>query len=352
MVIDLTDLLANIVKMGASDLHITVGLPPMARVNGEMVRIGEDILMPEDTEALVEEMLTEEEMRKYRKDGEVDLAISRANIGRFRVNAFTQRSLSAIVLRTIPFRVPQIDELGLPDILKEVARKQRGLFLVTGPTGSGKSTTLASIIDLINTERDGHILTLEDPIEYLHTHKKSVVNQREVGMDTKGYGPGLRAALREDPDVILVGEMRDLETISTALTAAETGHLVFSTLHTIGAAKSIDRIIDVFPTHQQDQVRIQLSSVLIGILSQALIKRSDTNKRVAVFELMVANPAIKNLIREKKGHQILSVMQTSSNVGMLTIDNELLKLYKKQMISKESVLSYCYDIDYVKQSLF
>ena len=351
MEINLTAILTEVVKLGASDLHITAGLPPMARISGEMVRLGEDILMPDETEALVKELLTEEEMIKFKKNGEVDLAISKPNIGRFRVNAFTQRSLCAIVLRTIPFRIPKMEELGLPPFVNEIVNKHRGLFLVTGPTGSGKSTTLASLIDVINTQRDAHILTLEDPIEYLHSHKKSVVNQREVGMDTKSYASGLKAALREDPDVILVGEMRDLDTIGIALTAAETGHLVFSTLHTTGAAKSIDRIVDVFPTHQQDQVRIQLSSVLIGILSQALIKRVDQNSRVAAFELMIGSPAIKNLIREKKGHQILSVMQTSANAGMLTLDNELIKLYKKQMISKESVLAYAQDIEFIKQGL-
>ncbi len=347
----LDDILKQVVGMGASDFHITVGLPPMARVNGELIRVGETILMPPDTQRLVEEILTVDELIEFKSQGDIDVSISKPRIGRFRVNAFVQRNTYALVLRTVPFDVPKMEDLGLPKVLNEVTRKKRGLFLVTGPTGSGKSTTLASLINLINIEQNAHIITLEDPIEYLHKHKKCIINQREVGADTKSYAVGLRAALREDPDVILVGEMRDLETISVALTAAETGHLVFSTLHTVGGPKSIDRIIDAFPPHQQEEVRTQLSTVLLGVLSQVLIKRIDINKRIAVFELLFANHAIRNLIREKKIHQIYSVMQTSVGAGMMTLDAELINLYRQKIISKESVLAYSYDSEYVRKSL-
>lgn len=351
MEMSVDEILAETVKKKASDLHITVGVPPMARVNGELIRVGESIIMPEDAEKIVREILSKEEYEKFEKSGDIDLSISKEQLGRFRVNAFVQRGMHAAVLRTIPIEIPNIDSLGLPDGVKEIAKKKRGLFLVTGPTGSGKSTTLAALINLINTQETAHIITLEDPIEYIHPHKRSIVNQREIGSDTDSYASGLKAALREDPDAILVGEMRDLETISVALTAAETGHLVFSTVHTIGAAKTIDRVVDIFPPHQQEQIRVQLSSILIGVLSQVLIKRLDTNKRIGAFEFMLATPAIKNLIREKKVHQIMSIMQTSANAGMITMDAELVKLYKQGIINKENVLSYCYDTDFVKKSI-
>lgn len=254
-----------------------------------------------------------------------------------------------MAIRIIPLRIPTIEELGLPPIVKELARLPRGLILVTGPTGSGKSTTLASMVNLINEERNCHILTLEDPIEYLHKHNKSIVNQREIGSDTNSFANALRAALRQDPDVILVGEMRDLDTISIALTAAETGHLVLSTLHTIGAAKTIDRIIDVFPPHQQQQVRIQFSSVIQAIISQQLLPRYNGDGRVAAFEIMVATPAIRNLIREEKIHQIDTLIQTSGKRGMQTMDNSLLELHNKGVISRDTVLNQAVNLDIIRR---
>ncbi|MGI6703399.1 MAG: type IV pilus twitching motility protein PilT [Clostridia bacterium] len=335
------ELLEYAVKNGASDIHITVGVPPTARINGDLVPIGTDRLNTTDTEAIVNEVLGKEHLEEYKQRGEVDLSYSVKGLGRFRINVYRQRGSSSMALRVVAPNVPTLGELGLPDSVAELACKTRGLVLVTGPTGSGKSTTLAAMIDLINTERNCHILTLEDPIEYLHKHKKGIVNQREIGYDSQTFATGLRSALRQDPDVILVGEMRDLETISTVITAAETGHLVLSTLHTIGADKTIDRIIDVFPPYQQQQIRVQLSTVLQGVISQTLINSCDGNKRVLAAEVMIATPAIKNLIREGKTHQIVTSMQTGGKYGMQTLDAALAKLYKDGVISYESALLYC-----------
>ncbi|QEK12125.1 type IV pilus twitching motility protein PilT [Crassaminicella thermophila] len=346
---DITNLLKIATDKKASDIHITVGTPPTIRVNGNLIRCGDNPLSQDDTELLVKQVLNEEQIKKLDKKGELDLSFSIMGLGRFRINAFKQRGTYSIALRVVSLKIPTMEELGLPPVLSELARKKKGLVLVTGPTGSGKSTTLASMIDLINNERYCHILTLEDPIEYIHSHNKSIVNQREIGSDSTSFANGLRAALRQDPDVILVGEMRDLETISIAITAAETGHLVLSTLHTLGTAQTVDRIIDVFPPHQQQQVRIQLAASLEGIISQQLLPKADGSGRVAAYEIMVATPAIRNLIREGKTHQIQTSVQTGARFGMQTMDNSLMELYNKGIISKEILLSYAIDKDMVRR---
>lgn len=331
--------LIDIVNYGtenkASDIHITVGIPPTYRIFGELIKLGDTPLKPEDTKALTMEALTESQFKVLEKKGELDFSYSSPGVGRYRVNAYKQRGSYGMALRIIPMQIPSMETLGLPPVVKELARLPRGLILVTGPTGSGKSTTLAAIIDQINRERTCHILTLEDPLEYLHKHNKAIVNQREIGSDSLNFANALRGALRQDPDVILVGEMRDLETISIAITAAETGHLVLSTLHTLGAAKTIDRIIDVFPSHQQQQVRVQLSSVMQAVISQQLVPKYDGKGRAAAFEIMVATLAIRNLIREDKVHQIDTVIQTGSKYGMQTMDNSLVELYRRGLIKKK-----------------
>lgn len=336
----------------ASDLHITVGLSPKCRVNGELIDMGYNKLMPEDTEALILPMVPPQFMDKLLMNGEVDFSYSIPGVGRYRVNVFKQRGSYALVIRIINTVIPSPEALGLPNSVVELTKKKRGLVLVTGPTGSGKSTTLASLIDIINTNSNEHIITLEDPIEYVHRHKKSVVNQREVGIDTMSYAQALRAALREDPDVILVGEMRDLETISIAVTAAETGHLVFSTLHTIGAASTVDRVIDVFPPHQQQQIRVQLAAVLESVISQQLIPTADGEGRVAAFEIMHATPAIRNLIREGKTHQITSTIQTNKKLGMQTMDDAIFELYLKRKINPEQAVNFAQDPASIERKLF
>jgi twitching motility protein PilT len=302
-------------------------------------------MSPADVEVYVKKILNEEQYQNYNDIGELDLSYSIQGIGRFRVNVFKQRGSSAMALRVVAQQMPTLDKLGSPPILKDLTTKTRGLILVTGPTGSGKSTTLAAMINEINSTRSGHIITLEDPVEYLHKHKKSIVNQREVGHDTKSYSNALRAALREDPDVILVGEMRDLETISIAITAAETGHLVLSTLHTIGASKTIDRIIDVFPPYQQQQIKVQLSAVVEGIISQQLLPKADGKGRVAALEIMTATPAIRSLVREGKSHQIDSAIQTGGRYGMKSMDMSLVELFKKGLITAEDAAMYSVDRD-------
>ncbi len=338
-------------EMGASDIHITVGLPPRVRLHGGLVDLPYPKLTPEDTEKLTDSLMDEKDQKILKENGEVDLAYSSAESGRYRVNVFKQRGSRACALRTVNTVIPAPEVLGVPESVIDLWNRKRGLVLVTGPTGSGKSTTLASIIDMVNERRDAHIVTLEDPIEYLHTHKKSMINQREVGDDTQSYAAALRAVLREDPDVILVGEMRDLETISTAITAAETGHLVLSTLHTIGAAATIDRIIDVFPTHQQQQIRFQLGMVLEAVISQQLIKRIDRPGRVAAFEVLHATVPVKNLIREGKTYQIASTMQTSREKGMVTMDDAILDLFRQGIISYEDAVSYAQDMAYVAKRI-
>ncbi|HHV39451.1 MAG TPA: type IV pilus twitching motility protein PilT [Tepidimicrobium sp.] len=345
----LLELIEYAIANGASDIHITVGVPPILRKDGRLITFRDRVLAPADTRRLVEQVLDGEQLSRLKNKGEVDTSFSSPGLGRLRINAYNQRGSYAMAMRIIPLTVPTMEELGIPPIVKDLSRLPRGLILVTGPTGSGKTTTLASMVRLINKERKCHILTLEDPIEYLHKHDRSMVNQREVGTDTRSFADALKAALRQDPDVILVGEMRDLETISIVLTAAETGHLILSTLHTIGAAKTIDRIIDAFPPHQQQQVRVQLSSVIQAIISQQLLPKVDGKGRVAAFEVMVANPAIRNLIREEKLHQIDTVIQTGGQFGMQTMDKSLLDLYNRRVISKKTLMNQAVDLETIKR---
>ena len=336
------------VELGASDIHITVDSPPIARIKGSFIKLREENLSKEDTFQMAKEITGPKKFKILEEHGEVDLSVSIKTGDRFRVNAYKQKGNYAIAIRTITSQIPTFKTLGLPDVVASFAEKHKGLVLVTGPTGSGKSTTLASLIDIINSTQERHIITLEDPIEYVHHHKKGIVNQREIGNDTDSFNAALRAALRQDPDVILVGEMRDPETVSIALTAAETGHLVFSTLHTVGSAKTIDRIVDMFPAEQQ-QVRTQLSTVCEGVISQQLIKTIDGRNRVAALEVMVTTPAIRNLIRENKTYQIQNIIQTSSKIGMQSMDQELVNLFRQGKISKESVLSRCTDFEYTSR---
>ena len=340
---DLSEILIHSVECRASDIHLSVGRAPNYRIDGVLHTEGEEKLKPDDVKNLIMPLLDERHKRELEESGQTDFAHAIPGVGRFRVNVFKQRGTLASVMRALPFEIPEPDKLGIPPEVVAVTEKKRGLVLVTGPTGSGKSTTLASLIQVINRNRADHIITLEDPIEYLHKHDKSIVNQREIGSDTENYAKALRAALREDPDVILVGEMRDLETISTAITAAETGHLVLSTLHTLGADKTIDRIIDVFPPDQQQQVRIQLAAVLECVVSQQLLKRSDGQGRVAALEVLFANNAVRNLIREGKTFQIASIIQTSKRLGMQMMDDALYDLYMQRMVDGETVISYAQD---------
>ncbi|HWL13046.1 MAG TPA: type IV pilus twitching motility protein PilT [Ureibacillus sp.] len=330
----------------ASDLHITVGIPPVYRINGKLKQFGEVAVTAEEAQALVQEVLPDYKEEEYQAKGETDFNFSLGDLCRFRVNAYHQRNASAIAFRLIPSKIPTIESLDMPKVLYELADKPQGLILVTGPTGSGKSTTLAAMLDYINETKSKHIITLEDPIEYLHEHKQSIVNQREIGIDTQNFASGLRASLRQDPDVILVGEMRDLETISTAITAAETGHLVFATLHTSSAPTTIDRIIDVFPPHQQGQIRIQLANVLQGIISQRLFARRDTNGRVAATEVLIALPSVTNLIRNEKIHQIPSVMQTNRAMGMHTLETSVQSLVSTGKVSMEEARPFLSFEDY------
>lgn len=339
----LKQLLSKAREVGASDLHVSVGVPPKCRLDGELVAIAEDIIKPSDAKALVEEMIPKRLIPDFNENGEVDFSYALPEVGRFRVNIFKQKGTMSFVIRLVNTEIPDPKKLGLPESVVGLTKKKRGLVLVTGPTGSGKSTTLASLINIINRDYTKHIITLEDPIEYLHTHKKSVVNQREIGIDTNSYAGALRAALREDPDVILVGEMRDLDTIATAITAAETGHLVFSTLHTIGAVPTIERVIDVFPTNQQQQIRLQLATLVEAIISQQLMPLASGKGRVAAFEIMYANPAIRNLIREGKSHQIPSLIQTGKKDGMITMDDAIYDLYSAGKVSYEEAMTFAQD---------
>ena len=352
MEITMTNLLAVAREVGASDVHITVGLPPKMRVNGTIENIIDYVLHPKDTQALLVPLMNDRQLATIKKEGEVDFSHSLEELGRFRVNIFRQKGTFAAVLRLINTTIPDPAKLGLPWSVLDLAKKKRGLVLVTGPTGSGKSTTLAALINMINETRKEHIITMEDPIEYLHQHKNSIVNQREIGLDTLSFGNGLRAALREDPDVILVGEMRDLETISAAITAAETGHLVFSTLHTIGAAPTVDRVIDVFPPHQQQQIRVQLAAVLLAVVSQQLMPTSDGKGRVAAYEVMHSVPAIQSNIRDGKTHQIPSTIQTSKKLGMQTMDDAIFDLYQQLKISADVALEFAQEPELLKRKLF
>ncbi len=330
---------------GASDVHITVGIPPKMRVNGKLITMDFPKMLPNDTMNVVTQIMSEIQLARFEERGEYDMSFSIPELGRYRVNAYKQRGSAAVALRLVGTQVPSPEVLGVPESVINLYERKRGLVLVTGPTGSGKSTTLAAIIDKINNCRDAHVITLEDPIEYLHQHKLSMVNQREIGLDSQSYANALRAALREDPDVILVGEMRDFETISVAITAAETGHLVLSTLHTIGAASTVDRVIDVFPPHQQQQIRVQLANVLEAVISQQLIPTYDGKGRVAAFEVMHTNHAVRNLIREGKSHQLVSVMQTNRKMGMITMDEAITQLFYEGKISREMAIQFAQDPD-------
>lgn len=349
--LDMKELLAFAVEQNVSDVHIAAGIPPKFRVNGRLTDVEMAPLTPQEVAEALGSTMNERHKNILKERGEVDFSFASADTGRFRVNVFMDRGNMAGAYRKIDTEIPRPDMLGIPQPVVELYKRKRGLVVVTGPTGSGKSTTLASIINKANENLTDHIITLEDPIEYIHKHKKSVVNQREVGMDTLSYNNALRAALREDPDIILVGEMRDLETISIAITAAETGHLVFSTLHTIGAASTIDRIIDVFPPHQQQQTRIQLSMVLEGVISQQLLPTADGHGRVAAFEVMLGSPAIRSLIRDAKTHQIQSTIQTSKQLGMVTMDDYLYDLYRAGTITRENCIIYSQDQQAMKKKM-
>ncbi|MBT8224464.1 MAG: type IV pilus twitching motility protein PilT [Dactylosporangium sp.] len=339
-------MLAALVAAGGSDLHLTVGAPPTVRVDGQLrCAPGAPRLEPADTEAYARSLVNDQQWAEFARDHELDLAYDLPGVSRFRVNLYRQRGACGAALRAIPHGIRSLHELGVPETIGNFAALPRGLVLVTGPTGSGKTTTLAALIDLANRTRSGHIVTIEDPIEFLHTHQRCLVNQREVGADTTSFAVALKHALRQDPDIILVGEMRDLETVSTAITAAETGHLVFATLHTPSAAQTIDRIIDIYPPHQQHQVRTQLSVALQGVIAQGLCRRADGQGRIAVVETMLATNAIRNLIREGKTHQIPSFMQSGGGEGMLTFDQHLAARVRDQLITVEQAHGLCHSAD-------
>ncbi len=340
----MSDLLQLVVSEGASDLHIRTGVPPTIRVHGILHRVEGPLLVPEDCEELMRSITSDDHIQHVRERGGADFGFAFGDQARFRVSVFKEKGNFAMVLRQIPNKLLTMEQIGLPPSVREFLYKPRGLVLVTGPTGSGKSTTLASMIDIINLERDeAHIITIEDPIEYYHTHKKSLITQREIGVDVPNFAEALRRALRQDPDVILVGEMRDLETIEAAITAAETGHLVFGTLHTTGAAKTIDRITNAFPTNQQEMIRIQLSTVMVAVISQLLIPRIDKPGRVAVFEIMVNTPSIAALIRDNKTFRIQSDIQTGAKHGMITLDSFLLEKYMAGLIARDEVITKAQD---------
>jgi len=343
------DLLRLLVEKGGSDLHMVVGAPPIIRVDGQLTTTPFERVTPQDSQRMLYDILSDEQIQRFEATYELDFSYSVAKISRFRVNLYKDKGTIAGAFRAIPTRIPTLDELGLPKILTELSRKPRGLILVTGPTGSGKSTTLAAMINQINTERSCHIITIEDPIEYLHAHRYSIINQRELGMDTKTFGNALRSALREDPDVILVGEMRDLETIATAITCAETGHLVLATLHTNNASQTVDRMVDVFPPGQQEQIRFQLSNNLEAVLCQQLLPRAGSPGRVCAMEVMLASPAVRNLVREAKAHQITSMIQTSANIGMQTMDQALRDLYQRGLITYDEAMTRAMSPDELKK---
>jgi len=334
------DLLTIMIERGASDLHITTGTPPQIRLHGKLTPLTQfERLTPQDTQRLAYSVLNEGQKQKFEEDNELDLSFGIQGLARFRCNVYRQRGAVAAAIRVIPIKIRSFDELGLPPVVEQLADRPKGLILVTGPTGSGKSTTLAAMVDKINSERTEHIMTIEDPIEFVHHHKKCLVNQREVFSDTHSFKNALKYILRQDPDVVLVGEMRDLETISAALTIAETGHLTLGTLHTNSCAQTINRVIDVFPTTQQSQVRAQLSLVLEGVLSQQLIPTTDGRGRVMSLEIMVTTPAVRNLIREEKIHQIYSSMQAGQKFGMQTMNQSLFELVQKRKITREEALN-------------
>ena len=345
---DIFQICAESVKMGASDIHLSVHRPATLRVNGRLISIDEKPLTDKDTAEFVKALCSEAQMSQIERVGGVDFGFNLKEI-RFRASCFRQKGTFGLVLRMLPTKFLKFEEIGLSEKVVSLLNRPRGLILVTGPTGSGKSTTLASMINFINENHDAHIITIEDPIEYYHAHKKSIVTQREVGTDVPSFSEAVIKALRQDPDVILIGELRDLSTMEAAITAAETGHLVFATLHTTGAARTVDRIIDVFPSHQQTQIRVQLSSTVIAVISQTLIPRQDTPGRIAAFEVMISTPAIANLIREGKTHQIPSELQTGAKHGSRNLDSHLLELYSKGIISYDDAIDKSYDPAYFAQ---
>ena len=348
----MSDLLQLMVSEGAADLHIRVGIPPVIRLHGILHRVEGPVLKPEDTEELMRSITSEDHIQHIREKGGADFGFAFGELARFRVSAFKEKGNFALVLRQIPSQLLTMEQIGIPPSARELLWRPRGLILVTGPTGSGKTTTLASMINIINEERDeAHIITVEDPIEYYHKHKKAVITQREVNVDVPNFAEALRRALRQDPDVILVGELRDLETMEAAITAAETGHLVFGTLHTTGAAKTIDRITNAFPTNQQEMIRIQLSTVLQAVISQLLLPRVDKPGRVAIFEIMVNTPSIGALIRDNKTFRIQSDIQTGAKFGMVTLDSFLIEKYEAGMIAEEEVITKAQDPTTIVQKL-
>ncbi|GER66181.1 twitching motility protein PilT [Weizmannia acidilactici] len=337
-------LLRSAFELKASDLHLTVGVPPIMRINGQLKRYGKEPMTPQLTEGMAKAIISDTMWPVFLERGEIDFSYGIPGVSRFRINAYRQRNCVSLAIRVVPTKIPTVEELHLPPVLYSFTEKPNGLVLVTGPTGNGKSTTLAAMIDHMNKTLHKHIITLEDPIEYLHKHQNCIIDQREIGFDTQNFANGLRAALRQDPDVILVGEMRDLETIHTAITAAETGHLVLGTLHTSSAPSTIDRIIDVFPPSQQPQIRIQLANVLVGIVAQRLFPTVDNKGRRAATEILVNNAAIANLIRNEKIHQIVNVLQTSRALGMHTLETDVKKLLQSGVISKEAAEPYLQEI--------
>lgn len=339
----INDLFELVAQENASDLLISAGAPPILRINGQLFRSRTDTLTPEATEKLIFDFLTPEQKANFEKNNELDFSLAHGRRHRFRVNVYRQKGAVTAALRPIPEKIPAVEDLGLPEGVIELSETRQGLILVTGPTGHGKTTTQAAIIDRINNTRACHIITVEDPIEYVHTHKRSIVDQREVGGDTASFATALKYVLRQDPDVIQIGEMRDLETIKAALTAAETGHLVFATLHTNDAIQTVDRIIDVFPGHEQQQIRFQLSMTLLAIISQRLLPRADQKGRVLAAELLKNNVAVANLIREGKTHQVYSVLETGHKEGMQTMDRSLKALYSKGLISRDEALAHMHN---------
>ena len=349
--VEMSDLLQLVVEENASDLHLQVGVPPVLRIHGRMQPLESPPLVPDDTERLMKSITSEDHQQRIREGGGTDFGFSYGKAARFRVSVLKAKGHIGLVLRQIPSKLMTLDEIGLPVQVKELLFRPRGLILVTGPTGSGKTTTLACMLNLINIERDCHIITIEDPIEYYHEHNKSIVTQREIGVDVPSFSEALRRALRQDPDVVLVGEMRDLETMTAAITAAETGHLVFATLHTTGAARTVDRIVDAFPTGQQSQVRTQLASGIVAVISQLLLVRADGPGRVAAFEIMISTSAIQALIRDSKTYRITSEIQTGAKWGMITLDAYLMALYQAGKIKYEDLITKSQDPESIVMKL-
>lgn len=349
--VDMGELLSEMVEKGASDLHLTAGSPPALRIDGEIVSTSHGKLTPEVCQRLVYSLLTDAQKQRFEASNELDVSIAIKNVGRVRMNVFRQKGAVGAALRAIPSTIYRLDELGVPPVVYDILKIPKGLVLVTGPTGSGKSTTLASMIDFLNENEMGHVVTIEDPIEYVHLHKKCIVNQREVGGDTPSFVSALKYVLRQDPDIILIGEMRDLETIQAAITIAETGHLVFATLHTTDAPQSINRMIDVFPPYQQAQIRSQLSFVLQAVFCQQLVPRASGTGRCLACEVLVVTPAIRNIIREQKTEQILMAMQTGSKFGMQTMNMSLIELYNRRVITFDAAMAYSTDPDDLKRLL-